>query len=111
MSLISMRVTLTPQGSEAASITPSSRALISSRCESNWSRSIEPMTVRMLVITRLSSACCEIGDLVGRAPHVEHLIEGDAVDRHRRVVLGDDLLARHVDDLLHDVELAADRST
>ena len=50
----------------------------------------------------------EIGDLVGGAPHVEHLVEGDAVDRHSGVVLGDDLLARHVDDLLHDAELAAD---
>ena len=35
MSLISMRVTLMPQGSEAASITLSRRALISSRCDSS----------------------------------------------------------------------------
>ena len=67
------------------------------------------MTVRTLVITRLSSAWLQIGDLIGRAADVEHLIEGDAVDRDRRVVPGDDLLTRHVDDLLHHVELAADR--
>ncbi len=50
----------------------------------------------------------KIGDLIGRAARIEHLIEGDAVHRHGCIVLGDDFLARDVHDLLHDVELAAD---
>jgi len=50
----------------------------------------------------------KIGDLIGRAASVEHLIEGDAVHGHGGIVLGDDLLARDVHDLLHDVEPATD---
>ena len=56
MSLISMRVHFTPQGVVASSTTRSSRRLISSRLESVSSRSIEPTTVRMLVIVRLMMA-------------------------------------------------------
>ncbi len=56
MSLISIRVTLTPQGVVASSTVCSSWALIRSRCESSSSRSIEPMTVRRLVIVRLRIA-------------------------------------------------------
>ena len=44
----------------AASTTLSSRWLISSRLESSWSRSIEPITVRMLVRVRLSTAFCRL---------------------------------------------------
>ncbi len=51
----------------------------------------------------------QIGDFIGGAAHVEHLVESDAVDGDRGVVAGDDLLPRHVDDLLHHIELAADR--
>ena len=53
-------------------------------------------------------ATLEIGDLVARLRRVEHLEEGHAIDPHHGVVLGDDLLARHVDHLLHHVELAPD---
>ena len=56
MSLISIRVIFTPQGEAAASITRSRRSLISSRWASNWSRSIEPTTVRMLVIVSVVAA-------------------------------------------------------
>ncbi len=56
MSLISMRLTLTPHGDTAASTTRNSRSLISSRCDSIWSRSIAPMTERMLVIVSLTIA-------------------------------------------------------
>ena len=56
MSLISMRVTLTPHASVAASTTCSSLALIWSRLDSSSSRSIEPITVRMLVMVRLTMA-------------------------------------------------------
>ena len=58
MSLISMRVTLTPQGVVASSTTVSSWALILSRWDSSSSRSMEPMTVRMLVMVRLRMAYC-----------------------------------------------------
>ena len=51
----------------------------------------------------------EVGDFIGGAPGVDHRIERDAVDLHRRIVLGDDLLARNVDHLLHHVELTPDR--
>ena len=50
MSLISMRLTFNPHGDTAASTTRSSRSLISSRCDSTWSRSIAPITERMLVM-------------------------------------------------------------
>ncbi len=52
MSRISMRVTLTPHGLVAWSTTSSSLALMTSRLDSDSSRSIEPITVRMLVCTR-----------------------------------------------------------
>ncbi len=45
---------------------------------------------------------------VGGARRIEHLIEGDAVDSDGGVVLGDDLLRRHVEHLLHHVHLRAD---
>ncbi len=56
MSLISIRVILTPQGVVASSITDSSRALISSRLDSVSSRSIDPITVRKLVVVRFMIA-------------------------------------------------------
>ena len=48
-SLISIRLTFTPQGSVAASITVSRRELIESRWNRTSSSSIEPTTVRRLV--------------------------------------------------------------
>ncbi len=51
MSRISMRLTLMPQGLVAWSTTLSSCALMVSRWLSDSSRSIEPITVRMLVCT------------------------------------------------------------
>ena len=39
---------------------------------------------------------------------IDDLKERDAIDRDRRVILGDDFLLRHVDHLLHHVHLAAD---
>ena len=50
----------------------------------------------------------EVADLVGGLGGVEHLEEDHAVDRDHRIVLGDDLLARNVEHLLHHVDLAAD---
>ena len=80
--------------------TCSSRALIWSRLDSSSSRSMEPMTVRMLVIVRLMIDVLELVDLVGGLGGVEHLEEVDAVDAHHGVVAGDDVLARDVDHLL-----------
>ena len=108
MSLISTRVTLMPQGCAASSTTRSRRSLMSSRLDSNSSRSIEPITVRMLVMVRLRMAFCRPGDLIGCLRRVQHLVEGDAVDRDDGVVAGDDLLGRHVEHLLHHVHLGAD---
>ena len=48
-SLISIRLTLTPQGSVAASITVSRRLLMLSRWNRTSSSSIEPITVLRLV--------------------------------------------------------------
>ncbi len=56
MSLISIRLILTPQGEAAASITRSRRSLISSRWARSWSRSIEPTTVRILVMVSVVAA-------------------------------------------------------
>ncbi|MOA66438.1 hypothetical protein D3C78_1931980 [compost metagenome] len=57
MSLISIRVILMPQGAVASSTVLSRRSLIASRWPSMASSSMEPSTVRMLVITRLRMAC------------------------------------------------------
>ncbi|PAV66231.1 hypothetical protein WR25_24882 [Diploscapter pachys] len=48
----------------------------------------------------------EVRNLIGRLGRVEHLEEDDAVGRDDRIVLGDDLLTRNVDHLLHHVHLA-----
>ncbi|MNT34912.1 hypothetical protein D3C72_1709160 [compost metagenome] len=54
--MISMRVILTPQGDTAVSTTLSRRWLISSRLDKSSSRSIDPITVRILVMVRLRMA-------------------------------------------------------
>ena len=56
MSLISIRVTFTPHGWVASSTTVKRRALISSRLDNSSSRSIEPITVRTLVMVRFRMA-------------------------------------------------------
>ena len=50
----------------------------------------------------------EVRDLVGGARRVEHLVEDHRVDGDAGIVPGERLLARHVDHLLHHVDLAAD---
>src|SRR5205814_2602140 len=50
----------------------------------------------------------EVVDLVSGFGGVEHLEEDHAVDRDHRIVLGDDLLAWDLKDLLHHVDSAAD---
>jgi len=56
------------------------------------------MTVRKLVV---ESAISGLGG-------VDHLEKDHPVDRDHRIVLGDDLLPRDVDHLLHHVDLAPD---
>jgi hypothetical protein len=51
----------------------------------------------------------EVLHLVGGARRIDHLVEGDGVDLHRGVVLGDELLRRNVEDVLLHVHLVADR--
>ena len=62
----------------------------------------------MLVMVSLRMAFSQPAHLVGGARRVEHLVEGDAVGADGGVVLGDDLLRRHVEHLLHHVHLGAD---
>ena len=50
----------------------------------------------------------ELGDLVRGARRVDDLEEGHAIDLHRGIVLGDHLLGRHVEHLLHHVHLVPD---
>ena len=107
-SFSSTRVILVPQGSVAASSTRSSRSLISSRFDKVSSRSSAPIAVRMLVIVMLVTAGCEVLHLVGGAAGVDHLVEDDAVDDDRGIVLGDDVLRRDLQHGLLDVDLAAD---
>ena len=66
------------------------------------------MTVRMLVMVRLTIDGSSCVDLVGGAGGVEHLEEGHAVDAHHGVVPGDDVLARDVEHLLLHVHAVAD---
>ena len=56
-SRISIRVTLIPQGLVASSTIANKRPLMESRWESISSNSIEPNTVRMLVMVKLIIAC------------------------------------------------------
>ena len=56
----------------------------------------------------LGDRLIQIGDLVARLRGIEHLEERKPVDRDGGVVLGDDVLLRDVDHLLHHVHLAAD---
>ena len=60
MSLISTRCTLTPQGVVALSTTESSCVLMRSRSDSSSSSVIDPITVRMLVIAKLSIESCRL---------------------------------------------------
>ena len=50
----------------------------------------------------------EIGDFVTRLGGIDHLEEREPVDRDGRVVLGDDVLLRDIDRLLHYVHLVPD---
>ena len=60
ISLISIRVTLTPQGSVASSTFSNKLRLILSRLDNISSNSIEPNTARMLVMTK---ACMALSKL------------------------------------------------
>ena len=50
----------------------------------------------------------QVGHFVRGLRRIEHLVEHHGVDGHHGVVLGDDLLAGHVEHLLHHVDLLAD---
>jgi len=67
-----------------------------------------PMTVRMIGHGEIQHRDLEVRDFVGSLGRVEHLIEDDAVHRHHGIVPRDDLLARHIEHLLHHVHFGAD---
>lgn len=46
--------------------------------------------------------------MIGSLSGVQHLIEGNGIGRNRGIVFGDHLLGRHVQHLLHHVQLGAD---
>ena len=50
----------------------------------------------------------KVRNLIGRLRGVQNLVECDAVNGDGRIVLGDDFLRRHIQHLLHHVELGAD---
>jgi len=58
---------------------------------------------------QLGDGVDQIVDPIGGRRGVHHLDEDDRVDLDRHVILGDDLLLRDVQHLLHHVDLAADR--
>ena len=108
MSLISMRVILTPQGMVAWSTTPEQPVvdLVALRQELvEVHRAHDGADVGH---GQVEDGVLEVVDLIGRLGGIEHLEEGNAVDRHHGIVAGDDLLARHVEHLLHHVHLRAD---
>ena len=107
MSLISMRVTLMPQG-EVASSTTSQQPVVD--LVALGQRLVEvhgPTTVRMLVMVRLIIASRRLATSYAALARIEHLVEHDGVDADHGVVLGDDFLARHVEHLLHHVDATA----
>ena len=57
---------------------------------------------------QIDDRALQIGDLIGGLDGVQELEEHDAIDRDHGVVLGDDLLRGHVQDLLHHVQPGAD---
>ena len=94
MSLISTRVTLTPQ-LRRRRVDHVEQALVD----------LVAMRQQLVEVHRahhradvghgeVEDGAVEVGDLVGRLGGIDDLVEGDAVDRDRGVVLGDDLLGR-----------------
>ncbi len=57
---------------------------------------------------QLGDGVVEIVDAISGERRVHDLDEDDAVDADDHVVLGDDVLLRHVEDALHHVDAAAD---
>ena len=66
------------------------------------------MTVRTFVKREVRDRAVQILHLIGRARDVHHLDEGDGIDRHLRVVLGDHFLAGDIEHHLHHRDLAPD---
>ena len=101
---ISTRTTRTPHLSVASSRICRRAALTRSREVNASSSVISPMTLRRLVCASLVTARMKFDTLYSsRCGSVGFEVD-DGVDRHRHVVLGDDLLRRHVDDLLAHVD-------
>ncbi len=57
---------------------------------------------------QLENGILEAGNLISRLRRIQHLVEGNPVDRHDGVVAGDYFLGRYVEHLLHHVHPGAD---
>ena len=62
--------------------------------------------VAQVRLRQLGGSRVEVGHVVGQLHRVGGFVVDDGVHRHHHVVLGDDLLRLHVDDLLAHVDLA-----
>ncbi len=83
MSLISTRVTLMPQGCAASSTTRSRRSLIASRLRQELVEIHRAHHRADIGHGQVEDGVLQARDLIGRLRRIEHLVEGDAVDRRR----------------------------
>ena len=107
-SFSSTRVIFVPQGSVAASSTRSSRSLMSSRFDNVSSRSSRADRGADVGHRDVDDRRLKILHLVRRPARINHLIEDDAVDHDRGIVLGDDVLGGDLQHGFLHVDLAAD---
>jgi len=82
-----------------------SRALMRSREVSGFVEAHVTDDVTQVGLGQLDRGQTELGNVVQHLDRVGHLVVDDGIDRHCRVVLGDDFLRRHVNDLLTHVDL------
>ena len=106
--LISIRVTLMPQGAVAASMVRSSFSLMVSRWESISIQLHGAEHGPHIGHGEIADGTGEIVDLVAASWGIHHLHEADGVDGDVGVVPGDHLLGRDVQHLLHHDDLVAD---
>src|SRR3989304_4355869 len=98
ISRISTFVTLTPQRSVTSSSFARRSWLISSRLASTSSRGMSPTTARR-------GGAGEVRHLHDAHLRIEHLVERDEIDRDRRVVLGDRVLSRYLEEELAKIHV------
>ncbi len=108
MSLISMRLTFTPHGADRG-VDDAQQPLVDLVAVREHLVEVHRAHHRADVGHRqLDDGLIEIGDFVDRLRRIDDLEEREPVDRDGRIVLGDDILLRDVDRLLHHVHLVPD---